>query len=751
MSHWRGYLTVFMLLCSINTVYAVAQTKTIDIELATKQLNDINRQLSEQKINYSILYVASNTLHVLQSQADTCVTSSADTLRQIDEILKEIGVMPATALIQDNSYYHSLVGERERAAEQLAACGFVRFQSQKTLKKMNEELANLGVNDMLERTPSLWRKFDLTFFSQISIDPQIVYLYSGVGQLSPAQRIALPFVFCFGLIVAALGRLWFTNLLSKKEKKWFPFALIRVFKQYLPAVLPFAFLSIFLHLALKYVSRMSSSALLIDALFFYFLALAIVKIYATVIAVKSKWLNEQVVGMIVRRVHVLIFLIFLGTVVSIVFGREQPISPVIIDLITAIYITVLTLSFLWVSWIVFQSHFFKTKVSRLFVVLIKVLFWVVFTILIVFAWCGYEHLALFFIPNLIATLIVITIFFRGSFFLSHVYATLSEPHQRASIKLRLALGIKSEKKLIELFVIRIIFNIGLGLYTAFALLKIWDVPNYYIDVYITSMTSGIYIFGIKIIPVRVLRGCFMFCAILLLGRMLATYSARRHTLQEENDRQVAIATLITYVSFSIAILVGLLIAGVNLTGFALVAGALSVGIGFGLQNLANDFVSGLILLVNKPVRPGDHVVIDATEGYVKKIRILSTQVTTLEHADVMIPNSYLINKTISDYTFRDNKFWKIKSQFVLESAKDLELAKQLMLEIAAKNTHVVQKTPHQPVVLFEPTLFPSGFQFAVIDLWCIIRDVDMKHMVLSDLNFAIVDAFQKNDIKTKFS
>ena len=118
----------------------------------------------------------------------------------------------------------------------------------------------------------------------------------------------------------------------------------------------------------------------------------------------------------------------------------------------------------------------------------------------------------------------------------------------------------------------------------------------------------------------------------------------------EPSLQLSIVTILGYVGFIIAIVLALGEIGIDPQKIALVAGALSVGIGFGLQSIVSNFVSGLILLAERPIRVGDQIVVKGDEGFVRRISVRATEIETFDKASVIIPNSELITGVVKNWT-----------------------------------------------------------------------------------------------------
>lgn len=196
----------------------------------------------------------------------------------------------------------------------------------------------------------------------------------------------------------------------------------------------------------------------------------------------------------------------------------------------------------------------------------------------------------------------------------------------------------------------------------------------------------------------------------------------------------SIRTGVGYIGVSAAALIALSYAGFNLSNLAIVAGAFSVGIGFGLQSVVSNFVSGLILLAERPIKVGDLVVAGGEEGYVRKISVRSTEIETFDGANVLIPNSFFISEKVKNWTLRNNT-GRVTIQASVAYGSDPRKVRAILLEVAKAHPGVT-RTP-APSVDFED--FGAGILH--FKLYAFVYDLNSSGSIKTDLHIAILDAF----------
>ena len=253
-------------------------------------------------------------------------------------------------------------------------------------------------------------------------------------------------------------------------------------------------------------------------------------------------------------------------------------------------------------------------------------------------------------------------------------------------------------------------------------------------------------FGFKIGDVTVSLSSLVLALSFFVAALFATRTVQRwlerkflpHTHLDTGLRN-SIRTSIGYVGFIVAAAVSFGSLGLSFEKLAIVAGALSVGIGFGLQSIVNNFVSGLILLWERAIRVGDWVVVGDEQGYVRRINVRSTEIETFDRATMIVPNSNLITGVVKNWVSGD-KVGRIRVPVAVNLVADPEVVRETLIQ-TAKAQDLVEKIP-APTVMFI-SMSDANLKFELV---CFVSDVEKSARVKSDLYFAIHARFKAEGI-----
>ncbi len=257
----------------------------------------------------------------------------------------------------------------------------------------------------------------------------------------------------------------------------------------------------------------------------------------------------------------------------------------------------------------------------------------------------------------------------------------------------------------------------------------------------SRLQQGFNLGGVRLSPM----GLLTFVIVFAVGYFLTNFvqGAMRSSILPKTKLDVggqsAVASMIGYVGVALAAVFAITSAGIDLTSLAFVAGALSVGIGFGMQQVVSNFVSGIILLVERPIAVGDWIEVGGQQGIVKKMAVRATQIQTFDRTQIIVPNSNLITQPVTNWT-RTSLQGRIIVPITVGVTSDSQQVTQLLTEIAEDQPTVLINPA--PVVLLR-SITASGLNF---ELRAVISDINGGVGVVSQINHQILSRFAQANI-----
>ena len=278
-----------------------------------------------------------------------------------------------------------------------------------------------------------------------------------------------------------------------------------------------------------------------------------------------------------------------------------------------------------------------------------------------------------------------------------------------------------------------------------AILMQWGTRFEDIRAWLLELMNGFHVGDLFISPVNLLFGLLIFALGIVATRLFQRWlsSAVLRHMQSDEGVKNSVRTGVGYVGIGLAAVLAVTGMGVNFASLAIVAGALSLGIGFGLQNIVSNFVSGLILLIERPIKVGDFIEAGGFTGTVKNISVRATELETIHRQSLIVPNSELINGTVGNWTHKV-RAGRIDIAVGVAYSSDVKLVRDILLEIAGRYPEIM----NDPA----PFVYFKGFGDSSIDfeLRVHLHDWTGFPRVRTSILFDIVDAFRTHDIEIPF-
>ena len=239
---------------------------------------------------------------------------------------------------------------------------------------------------------------------------------------------------------------------------------------------------------------------------------------------------------------------------------------------------------------------------------------------------------------------------------------------------------------------------------------------------------------------------FLFASVIIVERILQRLLIRRFLSKTrlQPSLQFGLSRIIGYTLIAIGFYVAFQSVGFDLSSLAIIAASLGVGVGFGLQNIINNFVSGIIILAERPISIGDRIDVAGVAGRVTKIQLRSTTVVTNDNITMIVPNADFISNTVTNWSHGDPKV-RIRVPIGVAYGSDLKLLQRLLLEAAEEHPKALRDP--SPVVLF--TEFGDSSLNFELGVWTQEMTATPIHFT-SQMNFIIEQKLRENDIEIPF-
>lgn len=375
----------------------------------------------------------------------------------------------------------------------------------------------------------------------------------------------------------------------------------------------------------------------------------------------------------------------------------------------------------------------------------RLLLWIVATVILGSVLTGYNWLASFLTSRLVHAAIVIASAYVVLSLINAYFDESLKAHTKRGRSFASTVGVRTQSLELAAALFAGAARVLVFIVAIFLIVGNWGTSLTDLAASFDRASLGIEFGKIKISLYDISASVLVLLVGFYLSRILQRWLANTVLPRTSLDQSLknSVATIAGYIGVIAAISLALARLGLNLENIALVAGALSVGIGFGLQAIVSNFVSGLILLTERPVKVGDMVSVKGSEGYVRRISVRSTEVETFDRASVIIPNSELITSAVTNWTHK-NQIARIAIKVGVSYDSDVEKVREILLHEAQQHPRVM-KNP-EPIVFF----MNFGDSALNMELRCIVDSVSVMLGTKSDLHFAILKAFRENGIDIPF-
>lgn len=717
-------------------------TATLGISDYLQQLDQAETRFKNNADNAEVLQKISNDMLVVSTYAPGCITEHEAKLLKLNASVESLGEAATNDPV--NVTRKDLSKQVEDVEKMLAKCRLLQLRSKDLLEQTQQAKKAIVRELLFAKTPSLLQHSLDIAAEPRSLQQEVLYIIEALKDL-PLEWENLRKALIYGLLGMLAGLFWslYTRHDAENPAPYLAKA-SPVFAGIWHSIIrtsPGLLLCGLISLSFMY------SPVGMEAVNELALTLLVFVVSYTILRVMlGPRSNLPGFYPLVPRTRTKLFFwwrfLLLTTLLGAFFQSDifdvEPASN-LVGLIRISLGTLIGLALMRVMWLL-RKHLEIIKHLYLHLLTIGTLLVAVGALL-----TGYGNFAGFLFKGVFGTLLILLVGWLLIRIPIEIFDSTDKGATKWQKNLRRKMALEKGQHVPGLIWLRLLHILVVGSVIVIFLLRLWGMSEQSFNLMIANIINGYKIGDFVLEPLSILGGLL----ILALGILLIQpfkRSLSNSWLEKTNLSQGAKEAMVTiagYAGTALAVFIGLSTAGFEFSNLAIVAGALSLGIGFGLQNIVNNFISGLILLFERPIRRGDWVRAGASEGYVKNISIRSTVIHTFDRADIIVPNSELISNQVTNMMLTD-QFGRIIIPLRVAYGTDTEKVIDVLRGVAEIHPETLRE---QGKLLIQVILRSFGETALHFELRVHIRDVEQVMVVTSELNLAIDKAFRKAGIE----
>nr|NDU43438.1 mechanosensitive ion channel [Acidithiobacillus ferrianus] len=713
-----------------------AQAASMAVPQSNTALQSIHQDLSKH-VDLQQLLRWQKAVRVIAGDAQQCITEKNSNLSQIDKSLGILGSAAAGEPKNLSALRQKLQGEQKNLQGALATCKVLAISSAELTQQIHQKREALHAAMLLRRDHNLWQQaLALRSLPAGTWTGERNFWLTRNGQSVFAQE-NLQIAFGMGVAVFILSLLLRAPLTRKIYRQHplppasnTPYHSVPLLAGVITAVVATALTNTLSPLIMLSLTTWGG----------YLFTSTLLTLALRPSGVVSRHFNwpPQTLRSTLRRLR-FIAMLAVFALAWVVTAPGDPLSLMNQDFFYSMYHLILLVAVSWLIWGA-GGH----KPFRIYP-LLRALILLALTVTAIFTILGYRNLSNYLCFGLLTSLLAFGVGLFFSWGLADFWSQPPQPSSHWQRFLRHRLDLKDDQPLPWIAWLSAISHTFVWLGIAAFILYAWGLTHAGFTLLWKYFITGFAIGSFHVQPFRWVIAILLLILLFNINTAVQQYLSDHSRIigHMESGARHSVLSIVRYTGFIIAVLVALSTAGVALHNFAIIAGALSVGIGFGLQNIVNNFVSGLILLLERPIRVGDWIQVGATQGYVQKMSIRYTLILTFDRTEVFVPNSELIASQVTNWMYT-NQVLRLMIPFHIAHDADIPLVKKILETEGQNHPDVLQDDPRGiPPTALLLDVNENALQFC---LRVYLYDCNKSFNVQTDLRASVVESLLRHRV-----